>query len=60
MRPPPGIDTLKGAMRIDVGLTFIERTAKEKGRCGQKSSDLMEWIELSPAVGVKEGDKTKP
>lgn len=63
MRPPLGIDTVKGAVRIDVGLTIIERKEKkgrQRGRYGEKRSDLMEWIELSAAVGVKKGDKTKP
>lgn len=63
MRPPLGIDTVKGALRIDVESTIIERKEKkrrEKRRYGEKSSDLMEWIELSAAVRVKKGDKTKP
>jgi len=30
MRPPLGIDTLKGAVRIDVGLTFLLRERKRK------------------------------
>lgn len=62
MRPPLGIDTVNGALRIDVGLTIIEGKGmkrREKLRYGERSSDLMEWIELS-AAGVKKGDKTKP
>lgn len=50
MRPPRGIGRVKGALRIDVRLTIIER----------KGKDLMEWIELSAAHWVKKGDKTNP
>lgn len=39
MRPPRGMGRVKGALRIDVRLTIIER----------KEKDLMEWIELSAA-----------
>lgn len=63
MRPPLGIDTVKGALCIDVGLTIIEgkgEKRREKWRYEERSSDLMEWIELSAAVGVIKGDKTKP
>lgn len=35
MRPPLGIDGVNGALRIDVGLTTIERRGEEKrGRGG--------------------------
>lgn len=30
MRPPRGIDTVKGAWCIDVGLTIIEGTGKKR------------------------------
>lgn len=63
MRPPLGIDTVKGALCIDVGLTIIEGKGKKRRENGDmKRGALIWWSGLSclPLLGWKKVTRQNP